>query len=384
MKSLILTVLYLARDTVNRWFSRISSPVARVLVVFFLTLCALCFLGTYVISVKAIVDRIRQQGGDIVRLDINGNNDDPCPLPTWKEVDRLLEAESLGLSYIGSASLGTEGLTAAVGTYDFSRMPQWQRYESRSGVPTLLVGESSCFSPGLINVKVSGQPVDVLVRRVHDGSLCAHLVRHDYLLLLPPESELISLVKQRSPSGTQTLLLRLHDQMNLQGMRRAVAFCENYLRLEKRNGRVLSAKPLLEELDVILKHQMQCRAIFCLGMCGIVGILLTALSSMEYRQNEYIYTLMKSFGIHPLLLVGAFIVENLLLVGASFGAAVGVFMYAQHYIVSEFFKVGHYSLQLAEIMPELQLVALSLLGCVLVSCVPIMLAAHRDIGRVLK
>ena len=44
MKSLILTILYLAKDTLHRWCARISSPVARVLVVFFLTLAALACL----------------------------------------------------------------------------------------------------------------------------------------------------------------------------------------------------------------------------------------------------------------------------------------------------------------------------------------------------
>jgi hypothetical protein len=129
---------------------------------------------------------------------------------------------------------------------------------------------------------------------------------------------------------------------------------------------------------------MQCRAAFCLGISGIVGILLTALAGMEYRQNEYIYTLMKSFGIHPLLLVATFIIENLLLVGASFASAIATFMYAQKIIVHQFFKIGQYSLSLEEIMPEIQLISISLLFCVLVSSLPILVAANRQIGRVLK
>ena len=104
---------------------------------------------------------------------------------------------------------------------------------------------------------------------------------------------------------------------------------------------------------------------------------------MEYRQNEFIYTLMKSFGIHPILLVGSFIVENLVLVSASFAAAIAVFMKAQHIIVAQF-KLGQYSLTLEEIMPEIQLISLTLLFCVFVSSIPIVVAANRQIGRVLK
>ena len=145
-----------------------------------------------------------------------------------------------------------------------------------------------------------------------------------------------------------------------------------------------SVADLLREMDNVLDRQVQCRAAFCLGIGCIVGILLTALSGMEYRQNEYIYTLMKSFGIHPLLLVLAFLVENTLLVAFSFLAAVAVFMQSQHYIISQFFKLGRYTLSLNEIMPEIRLIAAALAVCVLISSFPIILATNREIGRVLK
>jgi hypothetical protein len=112
--------------------------------------------------------------------------------------------------------------------------------------------------------------------------------------------------------------------------------------------------------------------------------LLTALAGMEYRQNEYIYTLMKSFGIRPMLLVGAFIVENIVIVGASFAGALACFMYFQKIIVTQILKLGNYTLTLQEIRPEIELICYTLLGCILISSIPISVAANRDIGRVLK
>ena len=50
----------------------------------------------------------------------------------------------------------------------------------------------------------------------------------------------------------------------------------------------------------------------------------------------------------------------------------------------QFFKMGKYSLTLEEIMPEIQLISGTLLFCVLVSSIPIVVAANRQIGRVLK
>ena len=43
MKSLILISLYLFKDTLHRWKERPASPLSRVLVAFFLSLCALSF-----------------------------------------------------------------------------------------------------------------------------------------------------------------------------------------------------------------------------------------------------------------------------------------------------------------------------------------------------
>ena len=92
---------------------------------------------------------------------------------------------------------------------------------------------------------------------------------------------------------------------------------------------------------------------------------------------------MKSFGIHPIMLVGAYIIENRVLVAAAFGAALWVFMESQGIIIRQFFKIDNARLSLAEIRPEIELIASSLLACVLISSIPIVIAANRQIGRVL-
>ena len=180
------------------------------------------------------------------------------------------------------------------------------------------------------------------------------------------------------------MLFQVQELENAESLHRVTRVLERFKRFENLEGSISSAAPLLEEMDIILGNQNQCRAAFCLGIVVIVGILLTALAGMEYRQNEFIYTLMKSFGINPLLLVGTFIVENLVLVSISFGAAIATFMYSQKIIVTQFFKMGQYMLELQEIMPEIRLISFTLLFCVLVSAIPIVVAANRQIGRVLK
>ncbi len=383
MKSLILTILYLVKDTVNRWFTRLSSPVARVLVVFFLTLCALCFLGTYVISAKVMRDRIRAEGGDLVQMTMNSAQGKSASLPLLSELNELLGVDSIALRSLTYAT-NEQGKGVPVYTYDFPLTGQMLPIMAPSGMPTLFIGERSMLSPGPSSVTARNERLDVFVRRVPRGHMLEQLLGKSDALILQPDSPLVEMSGRRGGFSSQMLLLRVRDTEGSESIRRAVEYCENYMKLEGAHGYVTSALQLLREMDIILSNQVQCRVAFCLGIACIVGILLTALAGMEYRQNEYIYTLMKSFGIHPVLLVGTFIMENLVLVGASFVGAVWVFMKFQRIIVRQFFKTGNYSLALEEITPELQLIAVSLLGCVLVSSIPIIFAANRDIGRVLK
>ena len=384
MISLILTILYLAKDTVHRWFTRASSPLARVLVVFFLSLCALFFLGSYVISAKAIRDKIRSRGGDLVAafFVIPENTGTPC-LPSRAETLQLLGADSIDIIPVGSATAGERNHVQMI-TYNFRRAAQFMPLLSPSGGPTLLYPEDNApLPPGPVDVKTMGQQggFTAMVRHLPSDHLLMRLQQNG-ALLVPPH--MVEHMLTGSNTRYERMLLQVKELENAESLHRVSRFLNRLKRLEKLEGNVSSAAPLLEEMDIILGNQTQCRAAFCLGIVVIVGILLTALAGMEYRQNEFIYTLMKSFGIHPILLVGSFIVENLVLVSISFAAAVTTFMYSQKIIVTQFFKMGMYTLELQEIMPEIRLISYTLLFCVLVSSIPIMVAANRQIGRVLK
>ena len=116
MISLILTVLYLAKDTVHRWFTRISSPVARVLVVYFLTLSALAALGSYVITLNLVRHELIVRGADTVAAAISSQNRDrPVFIPTYDAIDKALQAESYALQAHGIVSL-PNGQSVQVGT----------------------------------------------------------------------------------------------------------------------------------------------------------------------------------------------------------------------------------------------------------------------------
>ena len=386
MISLISTLLYLAKDTVHRWISRLSSPLARILVVFFLSLCALFFLGTYVISVNIVRDRIMAEGGNLVHALVSPERDGTFHVPGQEKLRSWLQTDSWNLLLIGSARTAGKQ-TVSVYTTDFSRYGQLLPLMAHNGAPTLLFPAGEQDQPeGLTEVTTGGRngPTHtVSVRHLPAGHPLAHILKYGGLLL-SPEDAVNLLGREHLQQSTRHVLLRINKLTGAADIRRAELYLQNLIRLEGAHGSVSSAVKLMEQLDIVLSNQMQCRAGFCLGIILIVGILLTSLAGMEYRQNEYIYTLMKSFGIHPMLLVLSFISENLFLVAISFAAAFAVFIHSQHIILTQFFKLGEFSLNAEQIMPELRLISAALLLCVLVSSLPIIVAANREIGRVLK
>lgn len=380
MKSLILTILYLAKDTVHRWFTRISSPLARVLVVFFLSLSALSALGSYAISTKLVRDKIVRQGGDIVFATISTNPDIPSAFPTEQDISSALNADSYALTLIGSALLD-DNKRVMVYSYDFRRAGQFIPFMAASGLPTVLATDESKINPGPTSANFGKLKTDAFVRRMSPEHPLMRIMGQAGMLVQPehlPES------LTNNSYTTQQVLIRVRDLNDSEEINRAEQYLRNFMRLEGRQGNLISASRLLSEMDLVLSKQTQCRVAFCIGISAIVGILLTALAGMEYRQNEYIYTLMKSFGIRPILLIGTFIMENIVIVGASFAGALATFMYFQEMIVTQILKLGNYTLTIQEILPEIQLICYTLLGCILLSSLPIAAAANREIGKVLK
>lgn len=381
MKSLILTILYLTKDTVHRWFTRISSPLARVLVVYFLTLSALAALGGYVISTNVVRDKIIQRGANMVAAIMSAKDGKSIYVPTQREISNMMDADSYLLNQVGSASI-PGGQQVSLYTCGFSRLGQMLPLLAPSGRPTLLQSAANPrMSPGPGDITVNRIPVSIYVRTLPESHPVIRLMHGAGVIVQQDDLERMGL---RPSHSLHNFALVVNNLNSSEQVRQAERFMRSLISMEQINGHIISALPFLEELDVVLSKQTQCRIAFILGISFIVGILLTALAGMEYRQNEYIYTLMKSFGIHPILLVGAFITENIVIVGASFAGALATFMYCQRIIVTQIMKLGNYTLSLHEIMPEIMLVSYTLLGCVLVSSIPIAVAANRQIGRVLK
>ena len=356
MKSLILTCLYLFKDTLHRWKERPASPLSRILVAFFLSLCALSFLANYVLSAKMLHDEIRKNGADlIIVFDTVRDGDRAGVARVGKTVFPILEYNMESCSFL--SALGLEDV-ATVLLYNPSRSPL------QAGPCTVTIADFD------FSLNASPLPEGHLLGRLYPSGV-----------ILAPEGTFSS--GQEVPVENCRYIIRVHE-MTAARIRSIEEVLNNMVRYDGSMTMVQTHVGLLDRLEVLMGNQTECRTGFSLGIAVIVGILLTALASMEFRQNEYVYTLMKSFGVRPVLLIMAFIVENAFLIGVSFSGAVWAFMKTQKIVLGEFFKLGNSVLTYADIRQDLWLLGISLAGCVLLSSIPVAFSACRPIGKVLK
>lgn len=378
MKSLILTLLYLFKDTLHRWKERPASPLSRVLVSFFLSLCALSFLANYVLSTKLLQDEIRQSGGDlIIAYDVNPDGKPPLETLLQQNLSRLHPCNVLALKQVASATMGKSNYPIA--EYGIAAYSQLKELPIDRHPRLLLFGpkqELEQEGPRTVQMNQFSFPIHA-----------RHLPEHHVLGKVFPQGLIIvpagTFSSQGLQNGTTIYIIQAAEMTSalISGIENTLT---NLVRLDQRFTSIRSTAPILRRLDILMGNQAECRAAFSIGIAVIVGILLTALASMEFQQNEYVYTLMKSFGVRPVFLVLNFIMENIFLVGGAFIAAVACFMKTQKIVLGEFFKLQNTSLSLQDIMPDLTLLGISLFICVLVSSIPIIVSANRQIGKVLK
>lgn len=102
-------------------------------------------------------------------------------------------------------------------------------------------------------------------------------------------------------------------------VRQFVREAESYYRAERRRVKIVSALPILENLERISGIQRIVRSLIILGCGVILAMTLGSVAWLEYRQDSYLLALLRSFGTPSAILLGHMFLENLCLV--MFGVA---------------------------------------------------------------
>lgn len=376
MKSTLLIFFYLAKDTVHRWKTHFSSPLARVLVVFFLTLSALIILANFLVMTRSVEREIERSGGNLVVVSetidrTRASDGEFSPLLTGNEnfsVSVLNELHSAAKSDGQFFPIAEYSLAAAHLFADFAGTENGVFILPKESAKGAFPREIEIGSWRIVGTVIPADRAGVLANLYQSGAV-----------FVPA-----GMFPEMKEFGFTRKTVAATENLNPVLLREIESIVRNLIKLDKRSAHVQSSRALLERLERIRHDQLSWRIAISLGIAFIVGVLQTSISSMEFQRNEYVYALLGSFGVSRILLILAFVGENLFLVFASAAGAFAVFVRCLPVILDEVFKVRGLSLDLAELAPDLRLIAAALCVCVIISAVPIAAAAFRPIGKVLK
>lgn len=381
--SLLLSIFYLTKDMLNRWKTHFSGALARICVVFLLTIIALIVLSSFVVSEKVVAAEIHRNGGNVVSVvenyfgnTLDGNEKPPLPrdwisAPAGTVISTFDETFSF-------AKYQSENFPIVL--YDFSAAHFFPEIKfSPKGVFFLPKSQSEAVE-AFRDFEVSDYivPAKTLARKRGNEVLSA--IYPAGAVFVPANSgEFL-----KNDGFTRRTIFEA-SEANAEIVRMIEQGLRERIRLDERRAFVFSSLKLLERMERIRQDQQVWRWAIPLGIIFIIGILLISISSVEFRQNEYIYALMNSFGVNRALLVASFVVENAILIFGAFFAAVRIFFRCLPLLIQEAFKLGgNITLSMQELSSDFTSIIGSLLVCIVLSAVPVALSAFREIGKVLK
>lgn len=367
-------LFYLGRDTLHRWFMRLSSPMARVSVVFFLSVCGLVFLSSYVISVKVLRRQIHHSGANlIVVTEVQQNN-------TQRRTGRSLippRPEQYHLYQFNQS-------------FTFASIGQ-QHYpvvEYLPGCTSLFPATSHCNTfllpalPGSSllpeKIQMDGYPVNAITIPEKRARMLRRLFQSG-AVFIPHGS--INTIWEGGYIRRYVLQMK---ELSAPVIQQQETMLKLLSKLDKRNLSIMSSGKLLEELAELEQTQYAFRVWVTVGISGIICALLTCISSLEFRQNSHVYALIGSFGINRVVLYLCFLIENTILVATGFAAALAAVWGISDYITRVLYKSPDISLSLWELEADIRTFLLAFGICVAASSIPVGIAASRPIGNVLK
>lgn len=377
MKSTILIILYLGKDTFHRWLMRISSPLSRFFVVLFLSFCALVFLSSYIISIKVLGERIQSSGADLIVVteflsgssSVHGAGDLAIGESPY-EYERHVFHEPFLSAMIGEQFYPlVEYMPGSTSLFDCME-------GINNGI--FVLSKEPVVSTRAIDFQVDGN----LIHAVTLPERAAGMLRRIYQggAIFFPYGTLHGIW---NTGFTRKYVLRVKcaDEVHVGILEDTI---NQLIRLDKKSMGLVSSRSLLGELAQLRSSQYLFRVWVSIGISAIICLLLTSISSLEFRQNEYVYALMGSFGVSRMMLFGSFLVENTLLVSGGFAASLGCLWGVRRFISSDLYKSPGLTIEWWELSDDIRTFCLSFGICILVSCIPIACSIYRPIGRVLK
>jgi hypothetical protein len=381
MRSSILIVSYLWKDTWSRWLEQPSSALARLFVGGLLVIVATVILVAFTLLEQSVRARLESFGLNTLVVRENVSGIDPELLHHTEQPDRLAPLQAGGektrfrqLQVRAQTELQTE---VPVMTYPPDALPKLA--DSLDTATPLIYFTDSFPENILIRVGLGRQTGLAVVRRTASFLRPLGL---DALLLVPQEWAVES---ERVGFVETTIFQRQSSAMPMARYVHAVGLL--YAVDRRSPPQMQSALPLLQELGRLQGQQQQWRTL----LAGILGFALAlvygAIAVLEFRQNLFIGALLRSLGAPGKFLYLRQWFESALLANL---AAVGGIILVRSMHTKIFGALGFPKsvLQLGAINPywsyEVLLVLVWVNLGALLSSLPVAIGLRRPVGAILN
>jgi hypothetical protein len=290
MRSSILIVSYLWKDTWSRWLEQPSSVLARLFVGALLVVVATVILVAFNLLERSIRLRLENFGLNTLVIRENISGLDPELLHSSDRPDRLAPLQAAGdkmrlrqLFVRAQTELQTEVPVMSYPPDALPKLAEWL------GTETPLVYFNERLPENiLLRVSLGRQSGFALVR--HMGDFLRPLAVDD-LLLVPQgwasDMERIGFVET-------TVFQRQSSAMPMALYVEAVNVLYSVDR--RSSPQLQSALPLLQELERLQGRQQQWRMLLAATLGMAVALVFGSIAVLEFRQNLFISALLRSLG----------------------------------------------------------------------------------------
>jgi len=316
MTSLILIPGYLIKNTLQRWLENPASPITKIIITFLFSILALLIFGAFQHLETTINKQLHQDEFRVITTHeqlfsnkaeqriYNGTDESYLWSPYSKRYDSFQQAP------------------LRVNSLHFKRIPllSYDALPSFTQLPTFAAGEPR---PAVIlsrSTKKRGQDyiqirdIKIPATRLPFPEILKKRYRNQAIALIP--SEFIYPILEKGFIQHQIILPK--DQVSTEELENLI---QSYAQAEGHNITIQSSVGILKKLEDFLSQQQQARLIIGGFITIILSLTLGSLSLLEFRQESYLFALLRSFGVRSIYLFLHYLLETTALTFSGLWAA---------------------------------------------------------------
>jgi hypothetical protein len=381
MKSWILIVSYLWKDTWSRWLEQPSSVLARLFVGALLAMVATVILVAFTLMERNLRQRMESFGLNTMVVREMVSSSDPEFISNGERPDRLAALAENGRTvrlrqlYVrAQTELQNDLVVLTYSPEAISSLAPWL------GADSPLVYFSERFPEGIqTRVSVSRQTGDAVVKTA--GPFLRPLGFESFVLAphgWAGEAE-------RSGFIDTTLF---HRETEALPMERFVEGVRTLYAMDRRHPPQLqSALPMLRELEKLQASQKQWRGLLAAVLGLTVALVYGSIAILEFRQNLFISALLRSLGASGAILYFRQWLENIFLANLAALGAIGLVAVFH----SEIFGTLGFSRSILDLSVgnpywslEIGLILVCVNAGAFLSSLPVAVGLRRPVGAILN